>query len=54
MKGGRPRYLTIRELARNLSGAVWEVQNTRRASIITRHGRPVAKLVPLSPEETQP
>lgn len=37
----------IRELGRNPSKVVDEVESTRRPALITRHGKPVAAVVPI-------
>jgi len=39
--------ITIRELSSNASGVVKAVEKTRRPTIVTRNGRPVAMLSPL-------
>lgn len=43
----------IRELARNASKVVEQVKRSRRPTLITRHGRPVAALVPVDEEELE-
>lgn len=40
----------IRDLGRNPSKVVDEVQATRRPAVITRHGKPVAAVVPIDDE----
>lgn len=41
----------IRELANNTSAVVDEVARTGRPALVTRHGKPVAALVPVDEEE---
>jgi prevent-host-death family protein len=39
----------IRALARNVSRVVAEVAQSGRPTIVTRHGEPVAALIPIAP-----
>jgi prevent-host-death family protein len=43
----------IRELARQASQIIERVETTRRPALITRHGRPVAALVPVDEGELE-
>jgi prevent-host-death family protein len=47
--GARPEGGTvgIRELARNVSGVIAELMRTGRPAVITKHGLPVAVVVPI-------
>ncbi len=39
--------VSIRELANNASAVVDDVARTRRPAVVTKHGRPVAAVVPI-------
>ena len=43
----------IRELARKASHIVKQVQSTGRPELITRHGKPVAALIPIDESELE-
>lgn len=45
--------VTIRELANNTSGVVAEVTNSGRPALVTKRGKPVAALVPISEEDLE-
>ena len=45
--------VSIRELANNASGVVASVAETGRPAIVTKHGRPVAAVVPIDQEELE-
>ncbi|HUF58199.1 MAG TPA: type II toxin-antitoxin system Phd/YefM family antitoxin [Actinomycetota bacterium] len=42
--------ISIRELARNVSGVIRDVEDSHRPAVVTRNGAPVAAVVPLDPE----
>lgn len=44
---------SIRELARNASRVVEDVSRTKRPALVTKHGTPVAAVVPLGAEEVE-
>lgn len=44
---------SIRELARNASRVVEDVSRTKRPALVTKHGIPVAAVVPLSADEIE-
>lgn len=46
-------HVGIRELGRNPSKVVSEVETTRRPALITRHGKPVAAMVPINGEDLE-
>jgi prevent-host-death family protein len=48
------RTIGIRALARNVSGVVDEVVTSGLPMILTKHGRPIAAIVPLDLEDTAP
>ena len=39
--------ISIRDLQRNTSGVVADVADSKQAALVTRHGEPVAALVPI-------
>ncbi|MGI8803370.1 MAG: type II toxin-antitoxin system prevent-host-death family antitoxin [Solirubrobacteraceae bacterium] len=45
--GGDVRSIGIRALARNVSGVVADVAETGRPALLTKHGAPIAALVPI-------
>lgn len=45
--------VSIRELSRNASGVVDEVASSGRPAVVTRHGAPVAAVVPIDPGELE-
>jgi prevent-host-death family protein len=42
-----PKTITATKLKAQLLGALDEVQNTGRPYVVTKHGKPVAKIVPI-------
>jgi prevent-host-death family protein len=45
--------VTIRDLSRNPSSVVADVARTGRPALVTRHGAPVAALVPVDPADLE-
>ncbi|MGI8759165.1 MAG: type II toxin-antitoxin system Phd/YefM family antitoxin [Acidimicrobiales bacterium] len=45
--------VSIRELANNASGVIAAVADTGRPTVVTKHGRPVAAVVPIDQEELE-
>ena len=45
--------VSIRDLQRNTSGVVAEVADTKHAALVTRHGEPVAALVPIDAQDLE-
>lgn len=45
--------VSIRDLANNASGVVAEVAESGRPAIVTKHGRPVAAVVPINGEDLE-
>lgn len=45
--------VSIRELSRNASGVVDDVARTGRPALVTKHGAPVAALVPIDESELE-
>jgi prevent-host-death family protein len=45
--------VTIRDLQRDTSRVVDEVERSRRPQLVTKHGRPVAAVVPIDAEELE-
>ena len=45
--------ISIRELARNVSGIIRDVEDSHRPALVTRNGSPVVAVVPLDPEELE-
>lgn len=45
--------VTIRELSRNASSVVDEVARTGRPALVTKHGAPVAAVIPLDAAELE-
>jgi len=45
--------VSIRELANNASGVIASVADTGRPTVITKHGRPVAAVVPIDQDELE-
>lgn len=45
--------VSIRELSRNASGVIEEVSRTGRPAVVTKHGAPVAAVVPLDAGELE-
>ena len=45
--------VSIRELANNASGVIASVADTGRPTVITKHGRPVAAVVPIDQEDLE-
>jgi prevent-host-death family protein len=46
-------HVGIRDLSRNPSKVVEEVETTRRPALVTRHGKLVAAIVPVNEEELE-
>lgn len=46
-------HISIRELQRNAGGVVADVAASGRPAIVTKHGRPVAAVVPISEEDLE-
>jgi prevent-host-death family protein len=47
------RTVSIRDLARNASGVVAAVARTGRPALVTRHGEPLAAVVPVDPADLE-
>lgn len=45
--------VSIRELANNASSVVASVADTGRPTVVTKHGRPIAALVPIDQDELE-
>ena len=45
--------ISIRDLQRNTSGVVAEVASSKHAALVTRHGEPVAALVPIDAQDLE-
>ena len=45
--------VSIRELSRNAGGVINEVASTGRPAVVTRHGTPVAAVVPIDPGDLE-
>jgi prevent-host-death family protein len=45
--------VSIRDLQRNTSGVVSEVADSKRPALVTRHGVPVAALVPIDAQDLE-
>lgn len=45
--------ISIRDLQRNTSGVVADVANSKRAALVTRHGEPIAALVPIDAQDLE-
>ena len=46
-------HVSIRDLQRNAGGVVAAVTTSGRPAVVTKHGRPVAAVVPISEEELE-
>ena len=46
-------HISIRELQRNAGGVVADVAASGRPAVVTKHGRPVAAVVPISEEDLE-
>jgi prevent-host-death family protein len=44
-----PRYLTLRDANQSFAARVREVEETGREFVVTRHGKPVARIAPVEP-----
>lgn len=45
--------ISIRDLQRNTSGVVADVAATKRSALVTRHGEPIAALVPIDAQDLE-
>ena len=45
--------ISIRELQRNTSGVVADVAESKHTALVTRHGEPVAALVPIDAQDLE-
>ncbi len=45
--------VSIRDLQRNTSGVVADVADSKQAAIVTRHGEPIAALVPIDAQDLE-
>jgi prevent-host-death family protein len=45
--------ISIRDLQRNTSGVVADVATSKHAALVTRHGEPVAALVPIDAQDLE-
>jgi prevent-host-death family protein len=45
--------ISIRDLQRNTSGVVADVANSKHAALVTRHGEPIAALVPIDAQDLE-
>lgn len=45
--------ISIRDLQRNTSGVVAEVADSKHTALVTRHGEPVAALVPIDAQDLE-
>ncbi len=45
--------VSIRDLQRNTSGVVAEVAESKHAALVTRHGEPIAALVPIDAQDLE-
>jgi prevent-host-death family protein len=45
--------VSIRDLQRNTSGVVADVADSKHAALVTRHGEPVAALVPIDAQDLE-
>ena len=45
--------ISIRDLQRNTSGVVADVADSKHAALVTRHGEPVAALVPIDAQDLE-
>ena len=46
-------HVSIRDLQRNAGGVIAEVASSGRPAVVTKHGRPVAAVIPVSEEELE-
>jgi prevent-host-death family protein len=44
------RYLTLRDANQNFAARVREVEETGREFVVTRRGKPVARIAPIDPQ----
>jgi prevent-host-death family protein len=45
--------ISIRDLQRNTSGVIANVADSKHAALVTRHGEPVAALVPIDAQDLE-
>jgi prevent-host-death family protein len=45
--------ISIRDLQRNTSSVVADVADTKRSALVTRHGEPIAALVPIDAQDLE-
>ena len=45
--------ISIRDLQRNTSGVVADVADSKRTALVTRHGEPIAALVPIDAQDLE-
>jgi prevent-host-death family protein len=45
--------ISIRDLQRNTSGVVADVANSKHTALVTRHGEPIAALVPIDAQDLE-
>lgn len=45
--------VSIRDLQRNTSGVVADVADSKQAALVTRHGEPIAALVPVDAQDLE-
>ncbi len=45
--------ISIRDLQRNTSGVIADVADSKHPALVTRHGEPVAALVPIDAEDLE-
>lgn len=51
---GRPMStISIRDLQRNTSGVVADVADSKHTALVTRHGEPIAALVPIDAQDLE-
>lgn len=46
-------HVSIRDLQRNAGGVVAEVASSGRPALVTKHGRPVAAVIPISEDDLE-
>lgn len=45
--------ISIRDLQRNTSGVIADVANSKHTALVTRHGEPIAALVPIDAQDLE-
>ena len=45
--------ISIRDLQRNTSGVIADVADSKQAALVTRHGEPIAALVPIDAQDLE-